>query len=62
MKRPTLPATFPQIRAIYAVARAARAIDEAATDALALEHYHCKPDEMSRRQASAFIDWLKGWE
>jgi hypothetical protein len=58
--RPALPATEPQIKAIFAIARGAQSMDEAETEARCRELYGVTPSELSRRQASEFIDALKG--
>jgi hypothetical protein len=58
--RPVLPATEPQIKAIYAIARGAQAMDDAEVEARCKELYGATPSELSRRQASEFIDALKG--
>ncbi len=57
--RPVLPATEPQIKAIYAIARGAQAMDEAEVDVRCKELYGASPSGLSRRQASEFIDALK---
>jgi hypothetical protein len=57
--RPVLPATEPQIKAIYAIARGAQAMDDAEVEARCRELYGAPPAELSRRQASEFIDVLK---
>lgn len=51
--------TDKQLKAVYAIARAARHLSEAEVDARCLELYHCRPDELSKMEASAFIDTLK---
>lgn len=58
--RPVLPATEPQVKAIYAIARGAQAMDDAEVDARCMELYGATPSALSRRQASEFIDTLKG--
>lgn len=58
--RPVLPATEPQVKAIYAIARGAQAMDDAEVEARCKELYGVTPSELSRRQASEFIDTLKG--
>ncbi len=58
--RPVLPATEPQIKAIYAIARGAQAMDDAEVEARCKELYGVTPSGLSRRQASEFIDALKG--
>jgi hypothetical protein len=57
--RPALPATEPQIKAIYAIGRGAQSLDEAEVDARCQEQFGVRPSELSRRQASEFIDALK---
>jgi hypothetical protein len=57
--RPVLPATEPQIKAIYAIARGAQAMDDAEVEARCKELYGVTPSGLSRRQASEFIDALK---
>ncbi|MBI2760953.1 MAG: hypothetical protein HYX51_05955 [Chloroflexi bacterium] len=58
--RPVLPATEPQIKAIFAIARGAQAMDDAEVEARCKELYGVTPSALSRRQASEFIDALKG--
>jgi hypothetical protein len=58
--RPVLPATEPQIKAIFAIARGAQAMDDAEVEARCKELYGVTPSGLSRRQASEFIDALKG--
>jgi hypothetical protein len=58
--RPALPATEPQIKAIYAIGRGAQSLDESEVDARSQELFGVRPSELSRRQASEFIDALKG--
>jgi hypothetical protein len=55
-----LPATEPQIKAIYAIARGAQAMDDAEVEAKCMERYGVPPSGLTRRQASEFIDVLKG--
>ncbi|MFN8556579.1 MAG: hypothetical protein U0531_04255 [Dehalococcoidia bacterium] len=57
--RPVLPATEPQVKAIYAIARGAQAMDDAEVDARCMQLYGVAPTGLSRRQASEFIDSLK---
>jgi len=57
--RPALPATEPQIKAIYAIGRGAQSMDEPEVDAQCQEMFGVRPSELSRRQASEFIDALK---
>ena len=57
--RPALPATEPQIKAIYAIGRGAQSMDEPEVEARCQELFGVRPSELSRRQASEFIDALK---
>ena len=57
--RPALPATEPQIKAIYAIGRGAQSMDESEVEARCKELFGVAPSELSRRQASEFIDALK---
>ena len=57
--RPALPATEPQIKAIYAIGRGAQSMDESEVDGRCQEMFGVRPSELSRRQASEFIDALK---
>jgi hypothetical protein len=57
--RPALPVTEPQLKAIYAIARGAQAMDDAEVEARCKELYGVGPSGLSRRQASEFIDALK---
>ncbi|HMA36875.1 MAG TPA: hypothetical protein VKY74_20640 [Chloroflexia bacterium] len=52
--------TEKQLKAIYAIARAARHLSEAEIEAQCQELYHCRPDELSKAAASQLIDSLKG--
>jgi phage recombination protein Bet len=54
-----LTATQPQIKAIYAIGRGERSMDETAVDAFCVEQFGARPAELTRRQASALIDALK---
>jgi hypothetical protein len=56
---PVLPATFPQIRAIYSLALGFFGADEEAVDDTCRQRYGCTPSGLSRRSASAFIDDIK---
>lgn len=58
-ERPVLQATEPQVKAIYAIARGAQALDDVELEAHCRERYGCAPQELTRRQASEFIDALK---
>ena len=53
------PATEPQIKAIYAIARGAQAMDDGTLEEWCRSRYGCLPAELSRRQASEVIDALK---
>jgi len=53
------PATEPQIKAIYAIARGAQAMDDATLEEWCRTRYSCLPAELTRRQASEVIDALK---
>ena len=53
------PATEPQIKAIYAVARGARGMEEMEIEEWCRSRYGCLPAELNRRQASEAIDALK---
>ena len=57
--RTPVPATEPQINAIYAIARAARGLNTDDVDALCTERYGVPPAQLSRRLASELIDALK---
>lgn len=57
--RPVLQATEPQVKAIYAIARGTQALNDAELDARCRERYGCMPQQLTRRQASEFIDVLK---
>lgn len=57
--RPVLPATEPQIRAIYASGRNDRGLDDAEIEARCQERFGVPVSGLSRRQASEFIDALK---
>lgn len=57
--RPAMPASEPQIKAIYAIGRGAQSMDEAEIEARSRELFGVTPSELSRRQASEFIDALK---
>jgi hypothetical protein len=58
--RPALPATEPQIKAIYAIGRGAQSMDESEVEDRCKELFGVTPSALSRRQASEFIDALKG--
>lgn len=57
--RPALPATEPQIKAIYAIGHGAHQMEDDEIDARSRELYGLTPRELSRRQASQLIDALK---
>jgi len=52
-------ATEAQVRAIYAIARGSLGLNEDEIDARSAERYGAAPGELTRRQASEFIDTLK---
>jgi hypothetical protein len=52
-------ATAPQVKAIYSIARSRRGLDEPEVEKRCRAAYGCSPGELSRRQASRFIDALK---
>jgi len=52
--------TDKQLKAIYAIARAARHLNEPEVDARCAELYGCAPSDLSKLEASQFIDALKG--
>lgn len=58
-QRAVLPATEPQIKAIFAIGRGAQALDEYEVEARCKELYGVTPSGLSRQQASEFIDVLK---
>jgi hypothetical protein len=58
--RPGGTVTDKQLKAIYAIARAARHLSEPEVDARCQELYRCRPSELSKVEASQFIDVLKG--
>ena len=58
--RSTGTVTDKQLKAIYAIARAARHLSEPEVDSRCRELYNCKPEELSKVEASQFIDVLKG--
>lgn len=53
------PATEPQIKALYAISRGAREMEEAEFEEWCRSRYGCLPAELNRRQASEAIDALK---
>jgi len=52
-------ATMPQVKAIYSIARSRRGLGEAEVEERSRAAYGRPPAELSRRQASQFIDALK---
>jgi len=58
--RPAGTVTDKQLKAIYAIARAARRLSEQEVDARCQEVYGCQPEALSKVEASQFIDALKG--
>lgn len=52
--------TDKQLKAIYAIGRAAQHLSEDEVDARSQAQFGCPPDALSRAQASQFIDTLKG--
>ena len=52
-------ATAPQVKAIYSIARSRRGLGEAEVEERSRAAYGRPPAELSRRQASQFIDALK---
>ncbi len=53
------PATEPQVKAIYAIARGAQAMDDGTLEEWCRTRYGVLPAELTRRQASEVIDALK---
>ena len=53
-------ATAPQVKAIYSIARDSHSLDEEGVEALCRERFGCLPADLDRRQASEFIDALRG--
>jgi hypothetical protein len=58
--RPVLPATEPQIKAVYAIGKGARGWSDDEIDEACRDKHGVKPSELNRRQASDFIEYLKG--
>ena len=52
--------TEKQLKAIYAIGRAAQHLSEDEVDARCQAAFGCRPEELSRLEASQFIDMLKG--
>jgi hypothetical protein len=58
--RPALPATEPQIKAIYAIGRGALSMDEETIDAACIQMFDGRaPIELTRREAAEFADAIK---
>lgn len=57
---PNNAATDKQVKAIYAIGRAAKRFSEGQVDDAAIEAFGIRPVEMTRVEASEFIDMLKG--
>jgi hypothetical protein len=53
------PATEPQVKAIYAIARGTQAMDDGTLEEWCRNRYGCLPSELTKRQASEIIDALK---
>lgn len=51
--------TEKQLKAIYAIARATQRLSEQQVDARCFEMFNCRPEELSKAEASQFIDSLK---
>lgn len=58
-QRPELSATDAQLKAIYAIARGARGWEPDDVREETSGQYGVAPSDLTRRQASQFIDWLK---
>ncbi len=56
---PAESATEPQVKAIYAIARSQPGLGEGGVEERCRERYGCPPAELSKRQASEFIDLLR---
>ena len=52
------PATERQVKAIYAIGRAGH-LSDAEIAKRSQDQYGCPPEQLERRDASNFIDWLK---
>jgi hypothetical protein len=52
--------TEKQLKAIYAIGRAAQHLSDDDVDARCRAQFGCRPEELSRAEASQFIDLLKG--
>jgi len=52
-------ATAPQVKAIYAIGRSRRALAEADVEERCRQAYGCLPVDLSKRQASEFIETLR---
>ena len=57
--RQTEAATAPQLKAIYAIGRGRRGLAESGVDERCRSRYGCAPPELSKQQASEFIDLLR---
>ena len=53
-------ATAPQVKAIYSIGREQHALDETGVEVRCRERYARPPTELSKQQASEFIDLLRG--
>jgi hypothetical protein len=58
--RETAQATTPQVKAIYAIGRVRRGLPESGVDERCRVRFGCAPAELSKQQASEFIDLLRG--
>jgi hypothetical protein len=52
-------ATAPQVKAIYSIGRGQSGLGEAGVEERCKERYGCLPPDLSKRQASEFIDLLR---
>lgn len=59
VERPSSPATPAQVKAIYLIARSEHQLSEDELDERCRQNYGMPPGELSKRQASDFIDKLK---
>ena len=57
--QPAEAVTSPQVKAIYAIARGRRSLDEAGVEERCRDVYGRLPAELSKREASEFIDLLR---
>ena len=53
-------ATEKQVKAIYAIGRASKRLSEGQVDDRAIEVFGVRPTELTKAEASQFIDMLKG--